>query len=184
MSYYELNEAQTQYLRDIIVGKAVVDLGSGNGSLCVLAMDTGATSAQALDKDRVWVGDRDPRVKYHEAYFHQWEYPSPVDLALLSWPRNMNLTGLLRLLHGVKQVLYIGKNTDGVSCGFPDMFKYLSTREVLRYLPDRKNVMIHYGPGDRPDPGLYHEEWAGLSDEQICGYQADPEPKHVRGLRK
>lgn len=186
MTYYRLNDSQKEYLHSVVPGLRVSDLGSGDGSLALLMANFGALEVHAVDKAPPPCPVKHKNVKHYNRYFQEWDPPNHLDLSVVSWPRNMRLAGLIPLLQATPQVIYLGKNTDGTACGFPDMFRYLSTRNVIRYLPDRANVMIHYGSDPRPDANLYHEEMAGIFEDNTHYYCADEDRKIVTdwGVRK
>jgi len=74
------------------------------------------------------------------------------------------------------QVQYIGKNTSGTACGTPTLMRYLSGRASIHHITQIANVLIHYGPGLRPFPYVYHEEYAAThQDNGIILYDAQTE---------
>lgn len=81
---------------------------------------------------------------------------------MVSWPTNGGIHGIENILKVVPQVLYIGKNTDGMACGTIRLFHDLSAREVLCHMPDKKNVLLHYDGSPRQAPSLFHEEYAAM----------------------
>ena len=175
MSYVTLNDAQRDYLRGVVAGKVVADLGCGDGSLAVLMADMGAMVVHAVDKAPARINH--PRVVFHQSYFDRWEMPEGVQIAVVSWPHNSHLPGIPKLLRVIDDVVYVGKNTDGTSCGSGAMLAMLIRRNPLRYLPDQRNVMIHYGNEPRPDRALHHEEIAAIT--QVHSYRYDPNPARL-----
>jgi hypothetical protein len=162
VSYFRLNKEQTRYLRDLVKGKVVADLGCGGGELTRLMARWGATTVHSVDKCSPWPSRG--RIQRHEVYFKEWRMPSDVEVAAVAWPQNNLLPGLQELLQAVPHVVYLGKNTDWTQCGNPGLMRYLSGREALHHLPSPQNVLIHYGPGPRSTDEVYHEEFAGMSN--------------------
>lgn len=163
--YALLSEEQTLYLRRLVKGKVVADLGCGDGTLSRLMARWGATTVHGVDKEEKVLPRRNSKkVRWHPSYFNYWSMPKDVELAVVSWPQNSPCLGLTTLAQSVPHLVYIGKNTDGVACGSKEFMRYISERMDLAYLPDRRNVLIHYGSGLRPFPYVYHEEYAGMSD--------------------
>lgn len=177
-SYYNLTDGQADYLRGIVAGKVVADLGCGDGSLSATMAGMGASVVHAVDKSPVDIRHRG--VVFHQSYFDRWEMPEGVQVAVVSWPHNSGLPGIPKLLREVPDVIYIGKNTDGTSCGSRAMFSLLTRRTPLRYLPDQRNVMIHYGSVPRPDRALHHEEIAAFT--QVSFYRYDPNPERLEAM--
>jgi len=142
MPYGSLSVQQQEALRRIVSGRAVFDLGAGDLHYAKELLSFGAASVTAIDKEypsRVPEG-----VKFWRGYFKDVCEES-FDLVFVSWPPNWE-TNLVPLLKRATGVVYLGKNTDGNSCGTPSLFEYLLTREVRSYLPHRTNTLIEYGP--------------------------------------
>ena len=172
MSYVQLNGNQTRYLRDLVKGKVVADLGCGMGMLTKLMARWGATRVHGVDKEPISYRNS-KRVHWHRSYLAYWQMPSDVEIAVVAWPQNSPLQGLVELLQAVPHVVYIGRNTDGTVCGNPALMRYLSGRAAIHHITQLANVLIHYGPGPRPLPEMYHEEYAGTHhDDGIIVYDA------------
>lgn len=175
--YYHLTEEQIVHLRKVVSGKTVADLGCGDGSLSEELAKAGATVVHAVDKDPALI--RHPRVVFHGSYFSQWKMPEDVQIAIVSWPQNNGLPGLAELLNRIGEVLYLGKNTDGTSCGSPSLFSDLIRRNVTTYLPDRRNVMIRYESRPRENYRVYHEELSALDPSRSYNYNPSRECRDV-----
>lgn len=169
MCYCQPNPQQTKYLRSIVKGKVVADLGCGMGMLTKQMARWGATMVHGVDKESP-IHPNSKKVHWHRAYLAYWKMPVDVELAVVSWPQNAPLQGLVGLLQAVPHVVYIGKNTSGTACGNPALMRYLSGRASIHHIPDCKNVLIHYGPGPRPLPQVYHEEYAGMNTAESLIY--------------
>ena len=142
MSYGNLTPAQWKALKQYVDGVVVHDLGAGQLELAHETILLGANQVIAIDKDRMPV-PHNRRIKTVRSYFA--DYKEPIDTALVSWPINRVERSLLELLRRARIVIYIGKNTDGLSCGWPHLFLYFLSRELLEYVPDSHNVLAVYG---------------------------------------
>jgi len=120
----------------------VHDIGSGHLVLAHELLKLGATHVRAVDKEAVETGDE--RITQIVTYFDAFKELVPV--AFLSWPVNHGAPGLLEIVSRTHCLIYLGKNTDGAACGYPDLFRYLLRREVLTYVPTKRNTLIVYGP--------------------------------------
>jgi hypothetical protein len=84
-------------------------------------------------------------------------------VAFISWPTNRELKGLIEIASECGTIIYIGKNTDGTCCAWPEFFEFLRERKVMQYIPDRLNCCIIYGGWCSKRKYVRHEEAAGLS---------------------
>lgn len=164
MSYFHLDKSQARHIRDLVKGKVVADLGCGMGMLTRMMARWGASRVHGVDKES-FPRRNSTKVQWHLSYLAYWKMPADVEVAVVSWPQNSPLQGLRELLQAVPHVVYIGKNTDGTACGNPTLMRYLSERAAIHHITTPKNVLIHYGPGPRPFPYVYHEEFAGMNQE-------------------
>lgn len=183
-SFGTLTNKQLSVLVQYTKGKVVHDLGAGSLELARIVRSGhrrgrrtgGACKVIAIDKERVSPPD-DPCIEVVWTLFSN--YKDPIDTALISWPINHPDSGLLDLVERSRIVIYIGKNTDGLMCGWPGLFWTFLSRELLAYVPDRKNVLAVYGwelPSPRRPTG---EELAGLTTyEKMYSYEdAEAEAK-------
>ena len=175
MTYVQLDKEQTDYLRGIVKGKVVADLGCGMGMLTRKMACWGASMVHGVDKESFpWRNSK--KVRWHQSYLAYWKMPPEVELAVVSWPQNTHIQGLQEILQAVPHVVYIGKNTSGTACGTPTLMRYLSGRASIHHITQIANVLIHYGPGLRPFPYVYHEEYAAThQDNGIILYDAQTE---------
>lgn len=160
MSYGRLSDAQRAALRDAVVGEVVHDLGAGACTFSDILVELGATKVYAVDKS-IWAPPTSPKVEVVETYFMAYTGPAP-EVAFLSWPDNHPLVGLLQLLSKCRKVIYLGKNTEGTSCGWPGLFEELATREILVHLPAPKNTLTVYSDRRVGRP-LTGEEFCGIN---------------------
>ena len=136
------SSAQEAAVAPYVRGQRVLDLGAADLSLSHVMLAMGAQDVLAVDRHAM--PERDTtRIQTKVCHFHDLVVTRPVILA--SWIVNWS-TGIEPLLHAAPHIVSISKNTDGSSCGYPSMWRLLSKREVLEYLPDPKNVVIVYGP--------------------------------------
>jgi hypothetical protein len=170
-SYGSLSGRQEQAVRALVQGRIVHDVGSGPGGMSHKLLDLGAKEVVAVDKedeDHFLAG---PNLRYVRASYNQPEsfrmLVGPMKIALLSWPSNYPAYGLISLLAETPYILYLGKNTGGTVCGSPALFASLSHRQVLSYLPERRNTLVIYGP-ERIERPLLGEELAGTDQSKIC----------------
>lgn len=159
MAYGKLSDAQRDALRPHVSGLKVHDLGAGTCELSRELLDLGATSVVAIDTQDMPFVDR--RIERVQDPFQL--YRDPISVAFVSWPINREDRGLMRLVREAKKVVYLGKNTDGVMCGWPGLFNELVKRKVLAYIPERKNTLIVYGGQSHSKRKFLGEEHAGAT---------------------
>ena len=178
--YYSLTGAQCDHLRSAVGGKVVADLGCGTGELATSLANMGASLVHAVDKAPARI--KHEGVIFHQSYFDRWSMPGEVQVAVVAWPQNNRLPGIADLLKRVPEVIYLGKNTDGASCGNGTMFAHLILRNTVKCIPDRRNTLIHYIAESRPDRTLHHEEVAAItqhSTSQPYGYNPSPDRREM-----
>ena len=162
-------KAQEEALAAVIKGQIVVDLGAGDCKLAKKLVELGAKHVLAVDKEfPPGFIKPHPRVqRIHQRFEELPFYPTSVHF--ISWPPNWKC-GLLPHIKAAGIIVYLGKNTDGMSCAIPAIWRYLVTRKILAYVPHKKNTLIVYGPGveKRPPRG---EEEAGLETDGILYYE-------------
>ena len=176
--YGRLTDAQTKALGRFVEGKEVYDLGCGpNAPHARRLLDLGARHVVGVDREIASMDlglspdpldETDPRVTRLCAIFFQvLEEVTSIEVAFVSWPTNGPYdAGLVPILAKAEVVVYLGCNFDGTSCGTPDLFKHLLSRELLAVGPDKLNSMIVVGkrlksPTARPRKAT-PEEIAGL----------------------
>lgn len=161
MAFGKLSDDQREAVREHVRDRVVHDLGAGSCELSCELLNLGAKSVVAIDTKEIPFVDR--RIKRIRTAFEC--YREPISVAFVSWPINQEDPGLPRLLRGAKKVIYLGKNTDGTMCGWPELFlDVLAKRKVEVYLPERKNTLIIYGAKLRARrKSLLGEESAGAT---------------------
>jgi len=166
MPFGRITPEQMAVIRTHVEGQTVHDVGAGDLGLAQELLVLGASRIVAID--RSLPAAPDPRITLFEDYFHNChECPR---VAFVSWPQNTYDLGTRKLLARSQVVIYLGKNTDGISCGGPSFFDSLLTREVKAYVPDPLNTLIVYGPRDvkRSPRG---EEKAAIQQERIWSFE-------------
>jgi len=167
--YGVLFEEQSVILGPYVQGETVYDLGCGDLSLSYELLMLGAAHVVAVDKERC-PRPKDPRVELLRAYFH--EVVASPKVSFLSYPANYPMQGLLEILARSQTVVYLGRNTDGTACGTVAVFQHFLQRELLAYVPVRKNTMIIYGSYDplREPRAPRGEELAALTKHRALSY--------------
>lgn len=176
-TYYCLFDEQSKYLRHVVAGKVVADLGCGDGTLSRAMVGMGALHVHAVDKAPFKIPGASKSTS-HQTYFQDWvAAPHGIEVAVVCWPQNNSLPGLVEILRGIQHVVYVGKNTDGSACGHPGLHTYLAGRESLRCIPYPRNVLIHYGPEPRTDKSLHHEEFAAIDPYGVRFFHSNEEQR-------
>lgn len=143
MAFGALTDKQAGVVAEIVVGREIHDLGAGDLTLAYDLIQLGARSVVCIDKEPM-PPSTSPAVSTLQSYFNAVR--AEPDIAFLSWPVNRYDPGRDNLICRSRIVIYLGKNTDGSSCGNPVMFRLLARRELLAYVPARKNTLIIVGP--------------------------------------
>lgn len=162
VSYGRFNPSQRKTVGDLVKGRVVFDLGAGDLLLAKELIQLGASKVVAIDKDAPfpWSGDR--RIEVRRDYFHQVK-DTAIDVAFVSWPSNYVDWDLIRLVGQAETVVYLGKNTDGTSCGSVALFEHLLMRKLLAHVPDRSNTLLAYGEFVGVERDRTGEELAALT---------------------
>jgi len=144
MVYQILSENQKQALIRAIKGQTVHDLGACDLILTRELVKLGAKQVIAIDKKPVAIPYSDEPIQLVTGYFV--DYQTPIDIAFVAWPHQDPIVGegLVNLINRARIVIYLGKNTDGIACGFADFFKALLKRDMINYVPNRANTLIIY----------------------------------------
>jgi hypothetical protein len=180
MPYGKLDRRQMAAVAEVVRGKLVHDIGAGDQRLSTLLVKLGAREVVAIDKEP---SGRPPKeVKTVTSTFVAFAAANPqlcveqggfLDISFLSWPVNHADLGMSHLVAYSKIVIYLGKCTDGMSCGWPGLFDHFLRRELSVYIPSRQNTLCIYGSKlSVPRAGEY-EERAGLDWENIRPYEKD-----------
>lgn len=185
MGYWSLTPSQEEILQTEIQGKYLLDLGAGDLSLARWCLEHGAQGVLAIEKDqsKEMTRKQPNGLEIFHGTFLSYLQKNPVTLAqnvaLVSWPANRRQEPLNRILAGFPTVIYLGKNTDGTTCGDASLFRELGVREILRYVPDFRNTLVVYGMAS-VDRELFPEEVAAMDVDSIHPYS--PEVPSVKRL--
>ena len=163
-----LNAGQFEALRPHVKNKHIHDFGAGSLLQSEVLIDIGCSRVVAVDKEVLPESSHPAIVCRSSTYIK--DLNETLNHAFLSWPINRYVEGLVTLLKSAETVIYIGKNTDGSACGSTDLFMHLGQREILLYMPDRRNTLIVYGP-KQIKRRLKGEEIAAFSIDKIIRYE-------------
>ncbi len=148
MGWGVLTPGQEKALKPFIRGKGIVDLGAGDLSLSKELIRLGAKTVAAYDKDGIPAGysqDLPKGLTFKKAHFHEISM-RPFPVLFVSWPVNQpNPSLTVHASFCEEMLIYLGKNDRGTSCGHPNLFKVMVQRELLAYVPGKKNDLIVTG---------------------------------------
>ena len=157
------NTGHQEILAPLVSGRVVHDLGAGDLTLAHDLVGLRASKVIAVDKERMPSPESD-KVECIQSYFKA--YKGKPDIVLLSWPVNWD-SDVLHLIEMARVIIYVGRNTNGVACGYAALWRYLETREVLHYDDqDQRSTLIVYGPGRRAG-GRLPEEHAAIDQSRV-----------------
>lgn len=175
MPFGLLTSEMRTVLAEHVRGRTVHDLGAGDLVRACELSELGAESVLAFDKmDRRSVRELPGNVLSFRMSFEQILTETdlrPIDIAFVAWPANWRLPGLLELLERSRTICYLGINDEFTACGWPDLFSYLSTREVLSEVNHPRNDLLVYGKVLEHRRQLRPEERRGLSAPTAWSFQ-------------
>lgn len=185
MGYWSFTPEQAAAFEETVRGAHVLDLGAGDCSLSREALRLGAKSVLAVDKDLPWK----PGVTAWRGHFSGLVAslgPLVSDVVIVSWPATCRADGLLALVHDAQRVIVLAKTTDGVMCGWPWLWRYLSTRPIDIRVPDRRNTLLVYGAGVASRPPAPEERqgtdevssWRYSDADDPCLVPDNPSPRN------
>lgn len=180
MPFGQFNPKQRQLVAKAVKGRTVYDLGAGDLQLSKELVDLGALKVVAIDKEAPFSWKGDPRIEVRRAYFHAIK-DEPIEVAFVSWPSNYVDWDLIRLVSRAQQVVYLGKNTDGTSCGSVNLFEHFMTRELVGHAPDRPNTLLVYGQPQESERDRVGEELAALTTFQRMWNYEELYPTSAKG---
>lgn len=187
MILYSTWDGLEPQLRAACAGLRVIDLGAG-GFTTARLLKGHAQSVTLVDRDwphavrEVLAGTRHPtgpltpmqHARVVDARFSEiLVEPGSYDVAILAWPLNRYLPGLIEILVNIPSVVYLGCNWNGSACGDGVLFKHLITRPVGVEAANAANALTVYGaplpPEEwRTDEALWTgDEWAILAQGGI-----------------
>jgi hypothetical protein len=176
-------------LRPYVVGKTVHDLGAGRLHLAKELLGLGAERVIAVD--RLPRDSDDPRIEQHTSLFE--EYKATIETAFGSWP-HPKVSALTPLVQRTPLAIILAKVADSTVCGTACLWAMLSKREVLAYVPMKRNSLIVYGAALIERPPLPEEVarvlrerqtppfayLQGLSSEELTGLLRAPRGESSR----
>ena len=163
MPYGHISPEMLPEIAAVVRRKVVWDLGAGDLAHARTMLKLGAREVIAIEKEDTF--DSPYRgIKQIHAYFHEVDAPDSIDVVLLSWPCNYSMRGVVRFLERAHTVIYLGSNTSGSACGDPRIWENLVEREVVAYVPTRRNVLLIYSQPPRTRD-LVGEEIAALTGQ-------------------
>jgi hypothetical protein len=193
MSFVIWHKEFDELVKPIVFQRRVWDLGSGTKApMLPIVQRLGCAKVQLVDKDTV-IPPVMPHgfgvdVRQHTLFrellqdFKKFNTIESNDIALLAWPPNSGADGLADLMQWFNYVIYIGCNSGGTACGDLDLWNHFTTREVVHYLPRRKNSLIVYGTMNYHRRALIQEEAWALDHAQFHPFE--DHSKIIRGLKK
>jgi len=146
-SWGQCSPKQRRVIKSIVAGRVVHDLGAGSGAMAELLVELGARKVILVDHDEDEQRTPEGCERIARSFFAFAATVPKIDVALVSWPPTSadEVPGLPTLCGQAETVIYLGKSTDGTACGCPELFEWFLRREVLRYVPERRNTLIVYG---------------------------------------
>lgn len=173
MAFGYLLKKMEDQIHHAVAEKTVYDLCAGDLTYSHLLLDLGASEVIAIDKEPRHRPRRGLAV--HQAYLADMTPPRErYDVALVSWPV-YSVHGLVRWLTTARVVVYLGSNVDGTACGNPTLFTHLLQRELLAYVPHRRNSLIvcgEYLDAARQPVG---EEFGSINGQRVSFAEAEQE---------
>ncbi len=177
MSFGRLCQKQYDAVKRAIYLRTVHDLGAGDLELSYKLIQAGAFWKDRKSKVAVFAVDKEPmsepsciegpygivNIKTVQTTFEQYsvkigkrgshnDWRPLLDTVFISWPVNYFVPGLCELVREARQVIYLGSNTGGNACGFPELFREFLKRRIVSYVPEETNTLIVYG-------SFYNREW-------------------------
>lgn len=139
----ELSNNQLQKLQPYVSNKIVYDLGAGTGEHSTILAKLGAKQVVAVDKESIRISHSSKILKIEKSFIEI--EVKDIDIAFLSWPVNYHCNGLISLLKRSNRIVYLGRNTNGTTCGTVDLFEYFLHRKLIDYISEYRNTLIIYG---------------------------------------
>ncbi len=149
--YGILHNRMRRALPTYVEGKVVLDLGAGDLTRAEEILEAGAKRVIAVEKEDFTRLERSrwrrhiTVVRQYFLQFNRDHSSEEWDVALVSWPANTVLPGLIDILSRCTTVVYIGSNLYPTSCGFPELYTYFMSREVLCDVFHYRNSFTVYG---------------------------------------
>ena len=140
---FRLSHDQIRQLEPFVKDQSILDLGTAELTGSELLLELPARDVLAVDRNKM-PKPSSSAITTRVELFHNLEATRPAVLAswIVNWPVNIE--------HHLEaaELISISKNTDGSSCGYPAMWDILVQREILLHVPERRNTLTVYGPGN------------------------------------
>lgn len=159
MGYYTLTEDMAAAIGMVVEDEEVWDLGAGHDPLSLNFLSI-IRRLNLVEKENYFLKES-KKVKVYNKYFIDLDIETLGGVAILSWPSNNRLQGLVPLLRRFHTIVYLGKNNKYSVCGNFNLYTYLISREPLFYVPHPQNDLIIYSRSAR-NYRLLSEESAAL----------------------
>lgn len=183
-SFGIITEEMEPIISKYVKGRKVFDLMGGEGFLSVRLRELGARECVVVDYKLNTRFLKSEGLRYYKASMESLKFKpqddevngarGEDDVAFCSWIPNNPVHGLLRVLLPFKKVIYLGKNTDGTACAWPEFFRQMRRRRILDYHNDRRNTLIVYGAdAESGNRKQLHEEIAGIDYSIIRPFTED-----------
>ena len=150
-----LTSPQREALRPIVKDRIVHDLGAGLCSISVELATMGARKVVAVDCETpppTVLNQLPSAVSFQRVPFERFRPKVPPTVAMLSWPSlglDYGKQGVLRLVREAPVVAYLGINRatlgESLACGGRPLWEHFEERELLAYVPGRKNNLLVLG---------------------------------------
>lgn len=140
--YGRLSDTQGEVLTHYVRGKIVHDLGAGDLKLSKKLVKCGALGVVAVDKEKARTKNK--KIQFVHSDFAEMRHIQATTI-FLSWPAMEPQLGLQQILNRAQTIVYLGKNTDGLQCGWPELFQGFLKRELLEYVEEDSNSLIILG---------------------------------------
>ncbi len=172
----EMSEA----IRPVVEGQVVWDLGAGSLAHARRLLSLGAHHVIAVDRVTLPPPRDGEAITTMETLFRRLQVPSEgIRVALVAWPINRVVEGLVGLLERADVVIYLGSNVDGTACGGRDLWAHLYRREILNHVPHHRNTLIVYGSVLEESRPLLGEEIAATSKDMLSFTKAQDERRRL-----
>jgi hypothetical protein len=173
MGYGVYTDEMKALVAELVRGKEVWDLGAGNLSGTRMMLRMGAARVYAVDKEDFRLECTPRNTTLLTCPFADLTLgDTEIDVALVAWPVNRSLPGLVSILERARTVVYLGSNVGGDACGWPGLFRYLAGRELLEEVPHRRNSLLVYGaPTEERFSGLLAVEEAAALNGALVSYE-------------
>lgn len=158
--------AHIKYIASLSKKQGIDDLGCGNLQRAYEIIGTDSTiRIHGFDKEYIQTDHK--AIKTYQVDLSHGKFESKSKIALLAWPINRPSSAggpkWESILPQYTQVIYIGKNTDGMCCGSLELWRYLITLNVQAVIPDRQETLIHYTTAPRVSSKTLIEEQSGIA---------------------